>query len=134
MSFYEAKHSLESVSINQKKLNMKKTDLLTLALIGCIGFWSSCSEDHHDHADECDYCHIAIENAAGTADSIVWHIEDGSGDEILFCGEDLHATEASYTIPAGQDLISETGGDTLFGGTVITHLVDGYEIHCHESK
>ena len=113
---------------------MKKLNLLTLALIGCIGFWSSCSDDHHDHADECDYCHIAIENAAGTADSIVWHIEDASGAEILFCGEDLHSTEQSYEIPAGQNLISHNGDDTLFGGTVITHLVDGYEIHCHDSK
>ena len=113
---------------------MKKTNLLTLALIGCIGFWSSCSKDNHDHADECDFCHIAIKASDGQTDSLVWHIEDENG-EILFCNEDLHATEDSYTIPAGQFLVEQTGlGDTLVEGTVITHLVDGYEIHCHDSK
>ena len=49
---------------------------------------------------------------------------------IIFCGDDLHNAEESWTIPAGQYLVSDDLEDTLWEGTY-THMVDGYEIHCH---
>ena len=117
---------------------MKKTNLLTLALTVCIGFWSSCSKSD-SHVDHCDECHIAMDNpnydAADPSTGphhFMWHMVDADGNEIEFCGEDLHDAEEVLTIPEGQYLVSESGfGDTLFAGTY-THGVDGYEIHCHE--
>lgn len=104
---------------------MKKLGLLTWGVICTFLFFSSCSKD-----EECDNCHITITGADGS-DSLAWHITDASGADILFCGEDLHSAEESYTVPSGQYLLEENGGDTLFAGTY-THQVDGYEIHCHE--
>ena len=109
---------------------MKKLNLLTFALIGGIVFWSSCSKSSDNHDDDCHPCHIAIENAAGLADSIAWDITDANGEVIIFCGDDLHNAEESWTIPAGQYLVSDDLEDTLWEGTY-THMVDGYEIHCH---
>ncbi len=102
---------------------MKKLSLLTWMLIGTVVLFSSCSKD-----EECDYCHITILGANGS-DSLAWHVTNASGEEIRFCGDDLHDAEESLTISA--DLVEENGGPSLPAGTY-THQVDGYEIHCHE--
>lgn len=105
---------------------MKKVNLLTWALIGSVAFLSSCSKDD-DHTDHCDACHITIVGANGS-DSLAWHVTDASGDDIIFCGEELHEAEESLTISTA--LSEENGGVSLPAGTY-THAQGGYEIHCH---
>jgi len=97
------------------KLKMKKLNLLTLALIGGIVFWSSCSKSSDSHDDGCHDCHIAQ--------------DDGNGGEIEFeigefCGSDLTDVEANgyHTTDV---LYSESGLDTLQPG----HYD---EVHCEE--
>ena len=97
---------------------MEKTNLLTLALIGCIGFWSSCSKSDDHHADHCDFCHIAMDNPnyvdtipSTGPDHFMWHMVDAAGEEIEFCGEDLHDAEEALTIPVAgnkRNLINQT--------------------------
>ena len=106
---------------------MKKVNLLTWALISSVAFFSSCSKSDDEH---CDGCHITILGADGT-DSLAWHITNADGTDRIFCGDELHNAEESWTIAEGDSLIEENGGVSLPAGTY-THLVDGYEIHCHE--
>jgi len=106
---------------------MKKINLLTWTLIGSVALLSSCSKDD-DHADHCDSCHITIEGATG-ADSLAWHVTDANGEDIVFCGDDLHEAEESLTITTA--LSEENGGASLPAGTY-THEQGGYAIHCHE--
>ena len=108
---------------------MKKVNLLTWALIGSVALLSSCSKDD-DHADHCDSCHITIVGANGS-DSLAWHVADANGDDIVFCGDELHEAEESLTITTA--LSEENGGLSLPAGTY-THEQGGYEIHCHEDK
>ena len=125
------------------KLKMKKLNLLTLALIGGIVFWSSCSKSSDSHNDHgCHECHIAMDNPnyvdsipSTGPDHFVWHLIDfTTGEEIEFCGDDLELMEGSnwsFTIPAGHFLLEETTGDTLHAGTY-NAATGGYESHCHE--
>ena len=106
---------------------MKKVNLLTGVLLVSVAFLSSCSKDN-DHTDHCDVCHITIVGANG-ADSLAWHVTDAGGEDIIFCGEDLHDAEEELTIT--EALLEENGGASLPAGTY-THLEGGYEIHCHE--
>ena len=102
---------------------MKKLSLLTWMLIGTVVLFSSCSKD-----EECDFGQMTVLGADGS-DSLAWHVTNASGQDIQFCGDDLHDAEESLTISA--DLVEENGGPSLPAGTY-THQVDGYEIHCHE--
>ncbi len=103
---------------------MKKVNLLTWALIGSVAFLSSCSKSDED----CDACHITIVGADGS-DSLAWHVTDASGDDKIFCGDELHEAEESLTIATA--LSEENGGAALPAGTY-THMQGGYQIHCHE--
>ena len=103
----------------KNKIKMKKLNLLTWALIGSVVFMSSCSKDE----EHCDGCHITIVGANG-ADSLAWHITDADGNDKLFCGDELHDAEESWTVPTGQYLEEENGGDSLPAGPY-THGVNG---------
>ena len=93
------------------KLKMKKLNLLTLALIGGIVFWSSCSK-----SSDCQDCHIAL------------IMQDGSEHEHEigeFCGDALEDIENNgYTLEAEL-----THMDTTYP---VGHTFNPSEVHCEE--
>lgn len=105
---------------------MKKTNLLTLAVLSSVLVFTSCSKD--DDTDElCAECHIALPDKSET----VWEILDASGEHIEFCGEDLVDAEANSRVVT--DTLYSDAGDTLLPGEYGPGSANSqYEIHCGE--
>ena len=100
---------------------MKKTNLLTLAVL-CVAFaFTSCSKSD-DSAVECHECHIAFISDGVEVEVPI--LNDGEED---FCGTELEAAEApGFTVTIPETII---GNDTVPAGT----YGDGnMEIHCEE--
>ena len=106
---------------------MKKTNLLTLAVLSSVLVFTSCSKDD-DSAPECAECHIALPDKS----EIHWELFDSSGEHIEFCGQDLaDAEENSYEVT--DTLYAEGTGDTLLPGIYGPGSANSqYEIHCGE--
>ena len=105
---------------------MKKTNLLTLAVLSSVLVFTSCSKDN-DSAPECAECHIALPDKSET----VWEILDDSGEHIKFCGQDLVDAEANSR--EVTDTLYSDAGDTLLPGEYGPGSANPqYEIHCGE--
>ena len=106
---------------------MKKTNLLTLAVLSSVLVFTSCSKDD-DTAELCAECHIALpDNKSET----VWEILDASGEHIEFCGQDLVDAEANSRVVT--DTLYSDAGDTLLPGEYGPGSANSqYEIHCGE--
>ena len=103
---------------------MKKTNLLTLAVLSSVLVFTSCSKDT---AELCAECHIALPDKSET----VWEILDSSGDHIEFCGQDLVDAEANSRVVT--DTLYSDAGDTLLPGEYGPGSANSqYEIHCGE--
>ena len=108
---------------------MKKTNLLTLAVLSSVLVFTSCSKDNAS-AELCAECHIALPDKSET----VWEILDASGEHIEFCGQDLVDIESSSAVRVVTDtLVSEDGTTTLLPGEYGPGSANPqYEIHCGE--
>ena len=105
---------------------MKKTNLLTLAVLSSLLVFTSCSKDD-DTAELCAECHIALPDKSET----VWEILDASGEHIEFCGQDLVDAEANSRVVT--DTLYSDAGDILLPGEYGPGSVNSqYEIHCGE--
>ena len=105
---------------------MKKTNLLTLAVLSSALVFTSCSKDD-DNAELCAECHIALPDKSET----VWEILDASGEHIEFCGQDLVDAEANSRVVT--DTLYSDAGDTLLPGEYGPGSANAqYEIHCGE--
>jgi hypothetical protein len=110
-----------------KDKKMKKTNLLTLAVISSVLVFTSCSKDK-DTAPDCAECHIALADKSET----VWEILDADGDHIEFCGQDLVDAEANSR-EVTDTLYAEETGDTLLPGFYGKGSANpDYQIHCGE--
>ena len=114
-----------SVLINNNK-KMKKTNLLTLAVLSSVLVFTSCSKDD-DHVDDCHECHIALENEDGT--ETMWEIANSSGGE-EFCGTDLATVEDPSYMHTVTDTLTSSDGLVLLPSDY--GASNGYEIHCEE--
>jgi len=104
---------------------MKRTNLLTLAVLSSVLVLTSCSKD--DTAELCAECHIALPDKSET----VWEIVDASGKHIVFCGQDLVDAEENSREVA--DTLYSEAGDTLLPGVYGPGSANSqYEIHCGE--
>ena len=104
---------------------MKKTNLLTLAVLSSVLVFTSCSKD--TAAELCADCHIALPDKSET----VWEILDSSGEHIEFCGQDLADAEENFQVVT--DTLYSDAGDTLFPGNYGPGSANSqYEIHCGE--
>jgi hypothetical protein len=109
-----------------KNKKMKKTNLLTLAVLSSVLLFTSCSKDD-DTAELCAECHIALPDKSET----VWEILDASGEHIEFCGQDLVDAEANSR--AVTDTLYSDAGDTLLPGEYGPGSANSqYQIHCGE--
>ena len=108
---------------------MKKTNLLTLAVLSSVLVFTSCSKDD-DTAELCADCHIALPDKSET----VWEILDEDGDHIEFCGQALTDIESSSAVhEVTETLYAEATGDTLLPGFYGPGSANSqYEIHCGE--
>ena len=108
---------------------MKKTNLLTIAVLSSVLVFTSCSKDD-DTAELCAECHIALPDKSET----VWEILDASGEHIEFCGQDLVDIESSSAVRVVTDtLVSEDGTTILLPGEYGPGSANSqYEIHCGE--
>ena len=108
---------------------MKKTNLLTLAVLSSMLVFTSCSKDD-DTAELCAECHIALPDKS----EIVWEILDVSGEHIEFCGQDLVDIESSSAVHVVTDtLVSEDGTTILLPNEYGPGSANPqYEIHCGE--
>jgi hypothetical protein len=105
-----------SVLINKNK-KMKKTNLLTLAVLSSLLVFTSCSKDD-DHSADCHECHVAYDNN-GAEIEVAILAADGGDD---FCGTELENVEApGYTHEIPETIV---GMDTVPAGS--------YEVHCEE--
>lgn len=103
---------------------MKKTNLLTLAVLSSVLVFTSCSKD--DAAELCAECHIALPDKSET----VWEILDSSGEHIEFCGQDLADAEEIQVV---TDTLYSDAGDILLPGEYGPGSANSqYEIHCGE--
>ena len=107
---------------------MKKTNLLTLAVLSSVLVFTSCSKDD-DSTELCAECHIALPDKSET----VWEILDSSGEHIEFCGQELTDIESSSAVRVVTDTLYSDAGDTLFPGEYGPGSANSqYEIHCGE--
>ena len=108
---------------------MKKTNLLTLAVLSSVLVFTSCSKDD-DTAELCAECHIALPDKSET----VWEILDASGEHIEFCGQALTDIESSSAVHVVSDtLLSEDETTILLPGEYGPGSANSqYEIHCGE--
>ena len=108
---------------------MKKTNLLTLAVLSSLLVFTSCSKDD-DTAELCAECHIALPDKSET----VWEILDASGKHIEFCGQSLTDIESSSAVHVVSDtLLSEDETTILLPGEYGPGSANSqYEIHCGE--
>ena len=107
---------------------MKKTNLLTLAVLSSVLVFTSCSKD--DAAELCADCHIALPD--NDKSETVWEILDSSGEHIEFCGQDLADAEANSR-EVTDTLYAEGTGDTLLPGFYGPGSANSqYQIHCGE--
>jgi hypothetical protein len=105
---------------------MKKTNLLTLAVLSSVLVFTSCSKDK-DTAPDCADCHIALPDKSET----VWEILDSSGEHIEFCGQYLADAEENFQVVT--DTLYSDAGDTLFPGNYGPGSANPqYQIHCGE--
>ena len=105
---------------------MKKTNLLTLAVLSSVLVFTSCSKD--DAAELCAECHIALPD--NDKSETVWEILDSSGEHIEFCGQDLADAEEIQVV---TDTLYSDAGDTLLPGEYGPGSDNSqYEIHCGE--
>lgn len=105
---------------------MKKTNLLTLAVLSSVLVFTSCSKDD-DSAELCAECHIALPDKSET----VWEILDSSGEDIEFCGQDL--ADAENNLRVVTDTLYSDAGDILLPGEYGPGSANSqYEIHCGE--
>ena len=104
---------------------MKKTNLLTLAVLSSVLVFTSCSKD--DDPELCAECHIALPDKSET----VWEILDSSGEHIRFCGQDLADAEENFRVVT--DTLYSDAGDTLLPGNYGPGSENSqYQIHCGE--
>ena len=107
---------------------MKKTNLLTLAVLSSVLVFTSCSKDD-DTAELCAECHIALPDKSET----VWEILDASGEHIEFCGQELTDIESSSAVRVVTDTLYSADGDVLLPGEYGPGSTNSqYEIHCGE--
>ena len=109
---------------------MKKTNLLTLAVLSSMLVFTSCSKDN-DTAELCAECHIALDNDKSET---IWDIASPSGDD-NFCGDELteaEASDATYTVT--DTLYADGTGVVLLPGEYGPGSAENsqYEIHCGE--
>ena len=107
---------------------MKRTNLLTLAVLSSVLVFTSCSKDD-DTAELCAECHIALPDKSET----IWDIASPSGDED-FCGDELTEVEASdATYNVADTLYADGTGEILLPGVYGPGSANSqYEIHCGE--
>ena len=107
---------------------MKKTNLLTLAVLSSVLVFTSCSKDD-DTAELCAECHIALPDKSET----VWEILDASGEHIEFCGQELIDIESSSGVRVVTDTLYSDAGDILLPGEYGPGSANSqYQIHCGE--
>ena len=106
---------------------MKKTNLLTLAVLSSVLVFTSCSKDNA--AELCEECHIALPDKSET----LWEIFDADGEHILFCGQELADMESTSAVRVVLDTLYSDAGDTLFPGEYGPGSANSqYQIHCGE--